>query len=144
MKWWYVNYYEKHTGPYCCRCWVEGREWKSASNTAMTLFRETGRKKRTVINIGDSDYTINVLANCRYNKLICKAIWTYISWNTLLYSISFFAVLVLVYTHIYTPYEKKKKKKRDNNHYVHNYRSCIIQQKATVKFIGSKQPSIWY
>jgi len=32
---------QKYTGQYCCLCWAEGREWKSASKTAITLLSET-------------------------------------------------------------------------------------------------------
>lgn len=36
---------EKYTGQYCCLCWAEGREWKSASKTAITLLSETETEK---------------------------------------------------------------------------------------------------
>lgn len=45
---------QKYTGQYCCLCWAEGREWKSASKTAITLLSETetGKgKTQKLINI---------------------------------------------------------------------------------------------
>jgi len=50
---------QKHTGQYCCLCWAVGREWKSASKTAITPLTETETKKRislTTESVGSSSY----------------------------------------------------------------------------------------